>query len=142
MAKWHINLKSIFWQKQIRIHNTLLRVHFSLKILQRTSDFYIFMEACGTLDFRKGPETEIFHPRLVNLPSTFREMAAFNWLPNFRSNAPSSFIYYLYSVEHEVWTWPERKNLRKKFINTNVYITNVVRITKTSIAGYNPINPV
>ena len=86
MAKWHTNLKrQKHFDKNILSHN---RVHFSLKILQKTSDFHFFMEACWTLDCRKGPETEIFHPGLVNLPSNFRKMAAFNWLPDFRSNAP------------------------------------------------------
>ena len=40
------------------------------------------------MDCRKEPETKIFHPGLVKLPSNFRKMAAFNWLPDFRSNAP------------------------------------------------------
>ena len=48
------------------------------------------------MDCRKGPETKIFHPGLVNLSSNFHKMAAFNWLPDFRSNAPSSFTYDLY----------------------------------------------
>ena len=94
LAKWHTNLK-----KQNRFDKNNLshnRVHFSLKILQKTSDFHIFMEACWTLDCRKRPETKIFYPGLVNLLSNFRKMAAFIWLPNFRSNAPSSLIYDLY----------------------------------------------
>ena len=94
MAKWHTNLKrQKHFDKNNLSHN---RVHFSLKILQKTSDFQIFMEACWTLDCRKGPETKIFHPGLVNLSSNFHKMAAFNWLPDFRSNAPSSFTYDLY----------------------------------------------
>ena len=48
------------------------------------------------MDCRKGPETKIFHPGFVNLSSNFHKMAAFNWLPDFRSNAPSSFTYDLY----------------------------------------------
>ena len=76
MAKWHTNLKrQKHFDKNNLSHN---RAHFSLKILQKTSDFHIFMEACWTLDCRKGPETKIFHPGLVNLPSNFRKMAAFN----------------------------------------------------------------
>ena len=51
------------------------------------------------MDCRKGPETKIFHPGLVNLSSNFHKMAAFNWLPDFRSNAPSSFTYDLYGVD-------------------------------------------
>ena len=51
------------------------------------------------MDCRKGPETKIFHPGLVNLSSNFHEMAAFNWLPDFRSNAPSSFTYDLYGQQ-------------------------------------------
>ena len=97
MAKWHTNLKrQEHFDKNNLSHN---RVHFSLKILQKTSDFHIVMEARWTLDCRKGPETKIFHPGHVNLPSNFRKMAAFNWLPDFRSNAPSSFIYDLYDWE-------------------------------------------
>ena len=96
MAKWHTNLRrQEHFDKNNLSHN---RVHFSLKILQKTSDFHIFMEARWTLNCRKGPETKIFHPGLVNLPSNFRKMAAFNWLPEFRSNAPSSFIYNVYGI--------------------------------------------
>ena len=54
------------------------------------------------MDCRKGPETKLFHPGLVNLSSNFHKMAAFNWLPDFRSNAPSSFIYDLYGIYHVV----------------------------------------
>ena len=54
------------------------------------------------MDCRKGPETKTFHPGLVNLSSNFRKMAAFNWLPDFRSNAPSSFIYDLYGASRVV----------------------------------------
>ena len=67
MAKWHTNLKrQEHFDKNNLSHN---RVHFSLIILQKTSDFHIFMMARWTLDCRKGPETKIFHPGLVNLPS-------------------------------------------------------------------------
>ena len=73
------------------------RVHFSLKILQKTSHFHIdFLEACRTLDSRKAPESKIFHPGLVNLPSNFRKIAAFKWLPDFKFNGPSSFIFDLH----------------------------------------------
>ena len=56
------------------------------------------------MDCRKGPETKIFHPGLVNSSSNFHKMAAFNWLPDFRSNAPSSFIYDLYGQTRESGT--------------------------------------
>ena len=50
------------------------------------------------------PETKSFHPGLVNLTSNFRKMAAFSWLPDFRSNAPCSFIYDLYELNSDCFT--------------------------------------
>ena len=55
----------MFWTKifpQQAINLSYSRVHFSLKIWQKTSDFHIFMQECWTLDCRKGSETKIFHP--------------------------------------------------------------------------------
>ena len=39
---------------------------------------------------RNGPETRIFHPGLVHFRPIWQLP---NWLPDFGSNAPSSFIY-------------------------------------------------
>ena len=57
-----------------------------------------FLSASRLSNFGKGPETKIFHPGLVNLSSNFHKTAAFNWLPDFRSNAPSNFIYDVYAL--------------------------------------------
>ena len=123
MAKWHTNLKrQKHFDKNNLSHN---RVHFSLKILQKTSDFHIFMEACWTLDCRKGPETKIFHPGLVNLPSNFRKMAAFNWLPDFKFNAPSSFIYDLYGFI------PSAAILNQRFIPSTTILNSRFILSST-----------
>ena len=45
---------------------------------------------------KKGLKPRYFIRDSLICPSHFRKMAAFNWLPDFKFTAPSSFIYDLY----------------------------------------------